>query len=65
MNCPWTAERTLPCCEGGVWCSIYNLGGNHGRISGAFRHLGKSAFDIPLAVMLDVSVKRVIISHRT
>ena len=48
-NCAIFKECTLPRCEGGVWCSIYNLGGSHGRIGDAFRHLGRSAFDIPLA----------------
>lgn len=29
-NCPIFKECTLPRCEEGVWCSIYNLGGSHG-----------------------------------
>ena len=48
-NCAIFKECTLPRCEGGVRCSIYNLGGSHGRIGDASRHLGKSAFDVPLA----------------
>ena len=47
-NCAIFKECTLFHCEGGVWCNIYNLGGSHGRIGDAFRHLGRSAFDVPL-----------------
>lgn len=47
-NCAIFKECTLPHCEGGVWCDIYNLGGSHGRIGDAYRHLGRSAFDVPL-----------------
>ena len=48
-NCAIFKKCTLPRCEGGVWCNIYNLGGSHGRIGDAYRHLGRSAFDVPLA----------------
>lgn len=47
-NCAIFKECTLSHCEGGVWCNIYNLGGSHGRIGDALRHLGESAFDVPL-----------------
>jgi hypothetical protein len=47
-NCAIFKECTLPQCEGGVWCNIYNLGGSHGRIGHAFRYLGESAYDVPL-----------------
>ena len=47
-DCAIFKECTLPHCEGGVWCDIHNLGGSHGRIGDAFRHLGESAFDVPL-----------------
>ena len=47
-NCAIFKECTLPHCEGGVWCNIYNLGGSHGQIGDAYRHLGRSAFDVPL-----------------
>lgn len=48
-NCAIFKECTLPHCEGGVWCNIYNLGGSHGQIGDRYRHLGKSAFDVPLS----------------
>ena len=48
-NCAIFKKCTLPRCEGGVWCNIYNLGGSHGRIGDQYRHLGRSAFDVPLA----------------
>ena len=47
-DCAIFKECTLLHCEGGVWCDIHNLGGSHGRIGDAFRHLGESAFDVPL-----------------
>jgi hypothetical protein len=47
-SCSIFKECTLPHCEGGVWCNIYNLGGSHGQIGFAYGHLGQSAFDIPL-----------------
>ncbi len=47
-NCAIFKECTLPRCEGGVWCNIYNLGGSHGQIGHAYRHLGKNAYDVPL-----------------
>ena len=47
-NCAIFKECTLRHCEGGVWCSIYNLGGSHGQIGMAYRYFGKSAHDIPL-----------------
>ncbi len=47
-DCAIFKECTLRHCEGGVWCSIYNLGGSHGRIGSAYSHLGKSVTDIPL-----------------
>jgi len=47
-DCAIFKECTLRYCEGGVWCSIYNLGGSHGRIGSAYSHLGKTAADIPL-----------------
>ena len=47
-DCAIFKECTLRHCEGGVWCSIYNLGGSHGQIGDAYRHLGKRAGDIPL-----------------
>jgi len=57
-NCAIFKECTLRHCEGGVWCSIYNLGGSHGQIGSAYSHLGKSVTDIPLrkrrALMLEI-----------
>ena len=47
-DCAIFKECTLRHCEGGVWCSIYNLGGSHGRIGSAYRQLGKTTGDIPL-----------------
>src|SRR3989338_9058421 len=47
-DCAIFKECTLLHCEGGVWCDIHNLGGSHGRIGDGFRHLGESAFDVPL-----------------
>ena len=47
-DCAIFKECTLRHCEGGVWCSIYNLGGSHGRIGSAYSHLGKTVIDIPL-----------------
>jgi len=47
-DCAIFKECTLLHCEGGVWCNIYNLGGSHGRIGFTYRHLGTSAYDIPL-----------------
>ena len=47
-DCAIFKECTLRHCEGGVWCSIYNLGGSHGRIGSAYSHLGKTVTDIPL-----------------
>ncbi len=47
-DCAIFKECTLRHCEGGVWCSIYNLGGSHGQIGSAYSHLGKTAGDIPL-----------------
>ena len=40
-DCPIFKDCTLPRCEGGVWCSIYNLGGSHGRTGEQYSHLGK------------------------
>ncbi len=48
-DCAIFKECTLLHCEGGVWCDIYNLGGSHGFIGTAYRHLGKSAYDVPLS----------------
>ncbi|OGW79197.1 MAG: hypothetical protein A3G33_10970 [Omnitrophica bacterium RIFCSPLOWO2_12_FULL_44_17] len=47
-ECAIFKECTLPHCEGGAWCDIYNLGGSHGYIGSRYRHMGKSAFDVPL-----------------
>ena len=47
-HCAIFKECTLRHCEGGVWCSIYNLGGSHGQIGMAYRYFGKGAHDIPL-----------------
>ena len=47
-DCVIFKECTLRHCEGGVWCSIYNLGGSHGQIGSAYSHLGKTVADIPL-----------------
>lgn len=47
-HCAIFKECTLSHCEGGVWCNIHNLGGSHGQIGDAYRHLGRSAFDVPL-----------------
>ena len=57
-DCVIFKECTLRHCEGGVWCSIYNLGGSHGQIGSAYSHLGKTVADIPLRkrrkLMLDM-----------
>ena len=47
-HCPIFAECSLPQCEGGVWCDIYNLGGSHGSVGSAYSNLGKSVVDVPL-----------------
>jgi hypothetical protein len=47
-DCAIFKECTLRHCEGGVWCSIYNLGGSHGQIGSAYSHLGKTVAGIPL-----------------
>jgi hypothetical protein len=47
-SCAIFKECPLSQCEGLVWCNIYNLGGSHGRIGEAYRHLGESAWQIPL-----------------
>ena len=47
-DCVIFKECTFRHCEGGVWCSIYNLGGSHGQIGSAYSHLGKTVADIPL-----------------
>jgi hypothetical protein len=47
-NCPIFKECTLPHCEGGVWCSIYNLGGSHGRTGDQYTHLGKHSVLVPV-----------------
>ena len=47
-DCAIFKECSLQRCEGGVWCEIYNLGGSHGQIGDAYRHLGKRASDVPL-----------------
>ncbi len=57
-DCAIFAECSLRRCEGGVWCNIYNLGGSHGSIGDAYRHLGESLYDIPLkkrrAIMFEI-----------
>lgn len=57
-DCAIFEQCTLPHCKGGVWCDIYNLDGSHGQIGYAYRHLGKSAYDIPLRkrrkIMLEI-----------
>ena len=45
-DCAISKECTLLHCEGGLWCDIHNLGGSHGQIGDAFRHLGESAADV-------------------
>ncbi len=39
-DCAIFKRCSLSHCEGGVWCDIYNLGGSHGQIGDAYRHLG-------------------------
>jgi len=46
-DCAIFKECPLKHCEGGVWCDIYNLGGSHGCIGGAYRLLATSASAIP------------------
>lgn len=57
-HCAIFKECTLRHCEGGVWCSIFNLGGSHGQIGSAYSYLGKTPADIPLRkrreLMLDM-----------
>ncbi len=57
-DCAIFKECPLPHCEGGIWCDIYNLGGSHGRIGDAYRHLGDSANSVPLKkrrkIMLEI-----------
>lgn len=57
-DCAIFKQCTMPHCEGGVWCDIYNLGGSHGQIGYAYRYLGKSTYDIPLRkrrkIMLEI-----------
>lgn len=38
-DCAIFEECPLSHCEGGVWCDIHNLGGSHGHIGDAYRHL--------------------------
>lgn len=47
-DCAIFKECPLSHCEGGVWCDIHNLGGSHGRIGDAYRHLADSAGAVPL-----------------
>jgi len=47
-DCAIFKECPLSHCEGGVWCDIYNLGGSHGRIGDAYRHLGSYAGEVPI-----------------
>lgn len=47
-NCPIFKECTLLHCEGGVRCSIYNLGGSHGHTGDSYSHLGKHSVLVPL-----------------
>ena len=47
-DCAIFAECPLKRCEGGVWCDIHNLGGSHGSIGFAYRHLAERASAIPL-----------------
>ena len=57
-NCPIFKECTLPRCEGGIWCSIFNLGGSHGRTGDQYRHLGKDSVLVPVRkrrkIMLEI-----------
>ena len=67
-DCAIFKECTLTQCEGGVWCNIYNLGGSHGRIGDAYRHLGKSAFEISIeqrrALMLGILAYKTRQTHK-
>ncbi|MCG2704672.1 MAG: hypothetical protein L6309_01170 [Candidatus Omnitrophica bacterium] len=47
-DCPIFKECTLPRCEGGVRCDIYNLGGSHGYTGDQYRHLGTRSVLVPL-----------------
>ena len=62
-DCAIFKECFLPHCEGGVWCDIYNLGGSHGRIGDAYRHLADSASAVPLKKRRKIMFE--ILEHKT
>jgi hypothetical protein len=47
-HCPIFEECTLSSCDGSVWCSIYNIGGSHGRTGQQYRHLGEHSNLVPV-----------------
>jgi hypothetical protein len=47
-HCPIFKECTLSSCDGSVWCSIYNIGGSHGRTGQQYRHLGEHSNLVPV-----------------
>ena len=61
-DCAIFKECPLSHCEGGVWCDIYNLGGSHGSIGFAYRHLGSYAGEIPIKtrrkIMLEILARK-------
>ena len=47
-HCPIFKECTLSSCDGSIWCSIYNIGGSHGRTGQQYRHLGEHSNLVPV-----------------
>ncbi|MCB4791834.1 MAG: hypothetical protein LHV68_08100 [Elusimicrobia bacterium] len=62
-SCAIFEECPLPRCEGGVWCSIYNLGGSHGQTGENYRYLAKSAVLVPLRKRREIMFQ--MLEHKT
>ena len=62
-DCAIFKECSLPHCEGGVCCDIYNLGGSHGRIGNAYRHLADRANFVPFKKRRKIMFE--ILEHKT
>ncbi len=62
-DCPIFAKCSMPQCEGGVWCDIYNLGGSHGSVGSAYGHLGNRVVNVPLKKRREIMFE--ILKHKT
>ena len=62
-DCAIFKECSLSHCEGRVWCDIYNLGGSHGRIGNAYRHLADRANFVPFKKRRKIMFE--ILEHKT